>query len=76
MLFLAGVEKMPLWTIPAGTAVLFLAAAALTVKPVEPKVAAIFVDQQVGLDCWNWMALGAFCRRVRGRRWSRRFERR
>jgi len=40
---------LPVWAFAAGTAALFVLCSALTVRPINAKTAAIFVDQQVGL---------------------------
>src|SRR5579884_1555629 len=44
-----GTMHAPAWMFAAGTTAMFVLAAAMTVRPVEPRAAAIFIDQQVGL---------------------------
>ncbi|HUO07213.1 MAG TPA: hypothetical protein VM008_02690 [Phycisphaerae bacterium] len=50
LLSIAATAHAPVWMFAAAPVAIFVVASALTIRPVDAKAAAIFVDQQVGLQ--------------------------
>jgi hypothetical protein len=49
LLFIPAGRQIPVWTVPAATILAFVILAAATVRMIDVRTAAIYVDQQVGL---------------------------